>query len=404
MAAAIILFIYIVQMSVDKVTLYQGVDKTVEAYRIKMTDSSTFGLNSRIDKVNFGISTFSPNYMFVISDFDTDLLNREYAWICLCYIIKHTLYLMDFSVLYQLKLCKLWDFLTPLLNISMWVLWGVYGWINSGFEIHGGMYLRYRKDVINSNVASDSDPNVLLDTLTSLYDQTLEVYRKNVKWEWLWIPTGAICISHLVLWIIGVYMKRSSAYTGQALSTIGVSAQLTILHLFLKGSWIRSNWTTLYYDTRTAFRASYTINADYFEARYVYCIIYFTSWVSVIIFAIACMAIAVYIGKLHPIKCGKYVLYSLFWISSFIWVLCIDGTLYHLFIKWKVLLIVTHIICMILALNICILSLIDKNIETDAMYHKKHGDWKNWWYTIVSYNNVPNNDKDVVDEDPMKIK
>ena len=378
LAAAIILFIYIVQMKLDKVTLYKGVDETVESYMVQKTSKQTFGLLGRKDSAWFGISMYAPNHMFTVSEFDTDLLNREYAWICLCYIIKHALYFFDFATLFNQRKCKQWDFLTPLLNLGLWVLWGLYGWLHSGFELFGGMYLRFRKDVIYSQVPTDADPNVLFDYLGSLNDENTKIYQKYARWEWLWLPSGAICLCHLALWLVGLFSKRSSAFTGQALSTVGVAAQLTVLHLFMKGSWIRSNWATQYYDTRTALRAAYTTNADYFEARWVFFVVYFAAWAGVLM-SIASMARAAFIGKQDPIKSAKFALYSLFFVAAFIWVLMMDGTLYHFFIKWRTGLIVMHVICMVLALVIAILSLIEKSRETDKVYIEKHEAWPHWW-------------------------
>lgn len=385
LAAAIILFIYIVQMQLDKVTLYKGVDATVDSYMLKKTDAQSFGLKGRMDPPSenldpawFGISMYAPNHMFTVAEFDSDLLNREYAWICLCYIVKHALYFFDFATLFNLRKCKQWDLLTPLLNLALWVLWGLYGWLHSGFELFGGMYLRFRKDVVYSQVPSDSDPNVLFDYLGGLHDQHVKIYQENVRWEWLWLPSGAICLCHLALWLVGLFSKRSSAFTGQAFSTVAVAAQLTVLHLFMKGSWIRSNWATQYFDTRTALRAAYTTNADYFEARWVFFVVYFGAWAGVVL-AAGCMARAACIGKQDPVKSAKYALYSLFFVSAFIWVLMMDATLYHFFIRWRTGLIVTHVICMVFALVIAILSLVEKSRETDKLFLEKHEAWPHWW-------------------------
>lgn len=69
-----------------------------------------------------------------IDKFDTDLLNREYGWIMLCWAVKHFLYIVDTVLLMVLSRykglvhVKPIDILTPVLNCGLWVLWCVYAY------------------------------------------------------------------------------------------------------------------------------------------------------------------------------------------------------------------------------------------------------------------------------------
>jgi hypothetical protein len=379
LAAAIIFVIYLFQMQLTEITLYRGLDETVTTSMIKKPSDGSWGSGTAVDGVMLGLAYENKNNAFSISNLDTDLLNREYAWICLCYMIKHALYIIDFYLLYKRNRVAYWDFLTPLNNLWLWVMWGIYGWTQAGLAIHGGMYLRFRKDVI---FASDLSSDASYKAAKDAYAKTEEAYDKVKTWQWLWLVCLAVLIINSLLWALGLYMKRSSAYHGQALSTIAIPAQLLVLHLFLKGSWIRSNWANLFINTTSAPKAYYTRDGDYFEARWIFFILYLAAWGGLIL-SFVCLhkARVLILGKQKDVLKGlKYLFYCIFWGSAFIWMLFLDNTLYHYFINVKTGLIITQLICMGAAVFIFVLSFLEKHKEGDKFY-ERHDNWWKWWYS-----------------------
>lgn len=364
-------------METTAIRLYNGVDFQIDADRLKMTDSDNFGFSGVKKGAVYGISYLSSNVAFQISDFNSDLLNKEYAWMCLCYVIKHAFYLADFAILFRRKFCKLHDFITPLMNLWLWVMWGIFGWIKSDEQIHGGMYLRFRKDVIFSRDLTS--PNMYMSAKNE-YENVFNIYKEYQGWTWLWIICAIVAASHAVLWLLSLRQKRSSAYTGLSLSVIAVPIQLLVLHLFFKGSWIRSNWATLFIDTTSRPKAMFSIMEDYFEARWIFFILYLTAWAG-LVFALACFLRAIFLlrDKVY-LKGIKYLCYTIFWFSLFVWTMCMDGTLYHYYIAYQQALIAFHAICLGFALAIFVISVIEKKKEGDKYYYR-HDKWALWWWS-----------------------
>lgn len=376
-AAATILLVYICQIKLESVVMYNGYDSQVKASFIAATDLQTYGKNGYFGDVPFGLIQLDPTKPYLISDLDTDLLNREYAWICLCYIIKHALYCIDFSILFRKKYCKIWDFLGYIMNLWLWVMWGAYGWLYSGREIHGGMYLRFQKDVIfNGKLETPSD----FDTANKAYEKTTAVYNYFKKWEYLWAFSAVVAGMNAILWVAGLWMKRSSAYTNQALSTVLIPVQLVILHLFFKGSWIQSNYGNLYFVNSSVTTSNYTLEQDYFEARWIFVVIYLSAWAGIPL-SMICLAKSVLSFKKKSNRIGfKYLFYSFFWVCAFIWTVMMDATLYHYYIEYWTPLIVFHSILLGIALVLWIASLIEKKNEGEN-YFIKHAKWEKWWFS-----------------------
>src|SRR3990167_9222080 len=257
LAAAIIFFIYIVQMDVDYQTVTLS-DGEITVGSIKPTTDTSIG------------SSYTP-FGSNIQRFPTNLVANEYAWICLCYMIKHFLYIIDFVILIRHMYCKLYDLAGPVLNLGMWTLWGIYGWTESGFQIFGGMFLRISKDGIYYN-----NPNMTDEQKDAAYEPLVTKYQENMPWRWLFIPMAAVFALNAALYVFGFIQKRSSAFTGQALSTLFIPMQLFFFHLFLKGSWIKSAAAEdpQTYDTKTKSGYRSSMGADTFEARWVFWVIY----------------------------------------------------------------------------------------------------------------------------------
>lgn len=376
--AAIIVFAYIIEIKTDTIRLYNGYDKQVDGWMYQKTDPNTFGFNANNNPALLGIAYLNPNAAWQIGDYKTDLLNREYAWIALCYMIKHAFYLADFGILFKRKLCKLHDFITPIMNLWLWTMWGIFGWLKSDVQIHGGMYLRFRKDVIfNSDLSSPNQYN----SAKMEYDNAVNVYKDVGSWNWLWVICAIVFFFNLILWLISIKQKRSSAFTGLSLSVVLIPLQLFILNLFFKGSWIRSNWPTIFIDTTSPLKTMYSLGEDYFEARWVFVVIYLSSWFGGLIFSLACLVHGIYVKKAgNTLGAIKYWCYFPFWVSAFIWALFMDGTLYHYYVNFYTGLIVTEAICLFFALAIFALSVLEKKKEGDKFY-KRHENWGKWWWS-----------------------
>ena len=422
-AAALLMFIYILQIDLLPNTIYMSRDDSIIGWQPKPTDIEGIPNSFRtyIDsngietRANFGISPISfskANTVFKISSFDTDLLNREYAWMCLCWFIKHFFYLIEALYLMkkskQLKITILpLDLVTHVLNMTLWGFWTVYGWIKEGDQIHAGMYERMAKDALNNQNFSytDSDRAEIQNKLNErekMRERYNGWYSDSAGWTWLWIPTIIIFAANLLIWVIGLIKKRSSAYTGQSLATVLIPAQLFFLHLFLKGSWIISNYFVNHKPAsfqnslvnmdliRSYYDAYVFIQTDYFDARWVFWIIFLAAWAGVI-FAIICAVKAYLDIHVCKVSAAKYFCYSIFWISAFIWVLCMDNTLYHYFYQYCPALVTTHIICLASAFIVACLSIFEKKRESINFY-ERHNKWAMWADPYFAYPRSSYND------------
>ncbi len=352
-AAGVILFIWIAKF--DLVETQDANNNTVKMYRPDPTKpQGAYGITG----------PGSPSYQ----QFPSNLLNQEFAWICLCYAIKHFFYLIDTVMWVTKKFCKAMDIVPPLLNMLLWGLWGLYGWLHIGDEIHAGEYVRVAYDIVDVVPGGNSAVDAVKQAAK---DNAKNWYKANAKWTWLWVPTAAVALILLILWLVNLGMRRSSAVSNVAISTWLIPLQLFFLHLFLKGSWINSN--VKYYAKDGNESKS---NPDIFEARYVFPIIYFAAWIG-LLFAIACIFKSVIDMRYHLTNFIKFLLYAAFWVSGFLWVLCMDMTLYHFEVKYWRGLMITHIICLACALFIGMISIFQKAKDADR-FVQRHLDYYSW--------------------------
>ena len=111
-AAAIIMFVYILQVETTPQLLYYGITGQVIGERLLVTQNPNnqtytpsivmkdlkniaWGIrNVDLDFRNSGSGSMMQN-VFKIEWYGSDLINREYAWICLCYIIKYFFYTLE---------------------------------------------------------------------------------------------------------------------------------------------------------------------------------------------------------------------------------------------------------------------------------------------------------------------
>ena len=382
--------------------LYYGVDRVISGQRFFCTaaDDRKGAYQSAVKVINsktvpFGITNLDMDSRnigktFRIDYYDTDLLNREYAWIAMVYMIKHVFYLIETLYLIQYKRfvfkphMKSMDLLTPFFNASLWLIWALFGWLNSGDQIFGGMYERFQKDVIYmSGVYTQEQLNQRNDAI-SLIEQG---YRDSLGWNWLWIPTFIVFFLNMAIFVYNLMMKRSSAYHGQALSTLVIPAQLLFLDLFIKGVWITSNavnlsspqsstLTSTYSLFQSYYNAKEYLYADYFDARWVFWIIYLAAYFG-IVFAILC-----FIKGFHDIKfCRpigiKYCAYSVFFVAAFVWVLCMDLSLYQYFYQVGTALVASQIVCFVSIMFVACASIWEKFTENEY-YFEKHNFWADW--------------------------
>lgn len=302
---------------------------------------------------------------------ETRLELREYGWIALCYTIKHFVYIIDTVLLMKEKRNLPYDIVTPIANFLMWGLWMLYGFFYTQQEIYGGYSYRVAMDTLNLK----KDKGGLDDaTYNASKDQIEAAYKESAKWKWLWVPTGIVAIINLAFWILGLLRKRSSLYTNATLSSFCIALSLFFLSLMQKGWWISSN--VKYYAENPPTEWSDVSGADVFEARYIFPIIYFASWIG-LLYAIVCVYRAILAKSIDMKDTIKFILYAVFWISGFFWCLFVDGTVYHTYIYYKLGLIITTIICLVVALIIGAISIIQKKSLGDT-YYNLHDGYASW--------------------------
>ena len=178
----------------------------------------------------------------------------------------------------------------------------------------------------------------------------------------------------MALFIIEGFKFRSSACSNVSFSTYVIPLNLFWYHFFLKSWWIGSNF--VYYTENKPQNFSDLAAQDTYEARYVFPIFYFGSWGG-LLFALLCIYRAGLTRSYDFKDTVKFYLYAVFLVSGFLWCLQIDGTIYHNIVSYQLGIIITHIICLVTALIIGIISIIQKHSEGDLFY-TRHLNYTNW--------------------------
>lgn len=299
---------------------------------------------------------------------------REYGWIALCYTIKQFVYIIDTILLTRSIPAHVTviDVITPAANFLMWGLWMLFGFLNAGLEIYAGYTYRIKVDGLDYAKSKYNYPDA---TYNAYKEAAKNDYDNTAKWVWLWVPTGIFALINLAFWILGMMRRRSSLFTNATLSTFGIALSLFFLALFQKAWWISSN--TKYYAENPPKDWDDAISADEYEARYVFPIIYFGSWFG-LLFAVVCVYRA-HLAKAFDIRdTVKFSLYSVFWVSGFFWCLFVDATVFQsLYIQYRLGLIITTIVCLIMALIIGAISILQKRVYGPALYDR-HANYANW--------------------------
>lgn len=385
-AAALIFLGFITRFDLQEYNIYKSDDPVLAYSYVKTTSNQDTYAKNDMEFAEGGKSG-------IPLDFKTHILNNEYGWICLCYAVKHFIYIIDTVVMIRRTYSSAVDIIPPILNCGLWVLWMIYGFTNVGYEIYAGIYERYGRDSLRWE---KDHPRVVLGVNVGMSDDEFNKkmanvenwYKDNAKWTWLWVPTIIVCAINFLLWLFGGFRFKSSVFTNVAAATWLIPLQLFFLHLFLKGSWISSNYA--YYaqmsrDDKVPKRddkdnyVSYMLNMDYYEARWVFPIVYIAAWIG-LIFAIVCLFRAVLSIRKSCYTSVKNLLYFLFFIACFIWCLALDKILWQRYIQKGIrdLLVAMHIIALVLAFFIGILSILERYRMKDE-YIVIHKEYKTWY-------------------------
>ena len=389
LAAAVIFFVYIYQIDMIPMNLYNKEDR-VQAWRVRyesvkdiskyttVVKSQSYTLGY-IDKSYFsspGTSVTLPQYV----EYPTDLINREFAWICLCYFIKHFLYMCHTVYMVrnenQYKARSI-DFFSPILNGGLWLLWALYGWLNSGNQIHIGWVTQYLK---NRLMDAPFKTQVALDAANTQVDIYEQVYEAFVGWKWLWIPTVVIAGINLIVYLICIGKKRSSMYHGNALSTVAIPFQLFFFHLFLTGNWIAPNTlkaNPLASEFNGFWQADEAKFADRFSARWVFWILFLGAFAGLAIAAV-CFWKGFFDFERCKLSGFKYICYGVFFSSAFVWVMCLDTVVWGFFLVYRAALGASHIVCMVTAILIGAISVLQKAREGDR-FIERHNRFEDWF-------------------------
>lgn len=285
--------------------------------------------------------------------FETHFNNREFAWVCVLYFLKHLLYAGE-SVFLLIKKDQnnqgldkrtgsLLDLIAPVSNALMWLLWFIWANKFSGHEINAGIYYRFGKDYIDFRLSSET----LTRAEHTAQLSALKKYREdNVRWPDLWVVPMLTFFALLGGGFVGLVKRRSSAFHGVSLSTLVIPLQLLLLHLFFSGSLILSNGD----DVSTLMNIDAKRSFDNFEVRWVFCLFYVLSFLSPLIGA-ACIFKAVVDIRHKLLLTGvKFAAFGLMWVFGFVWILLIDKLMYEQFVKVKPSILGIH--CIILALGL----------------------------------------------------
>jgi len=403
LAVGLILLIYVLQVQISPEFVYFSRDDALMGERLRLSSEISNAWNCTVSyqgkEVPFGIDyplIGNNQTSFRVSMFPTDLLNREYGWVCLIWMIKHTGYLADwlYTFFYEKKYKKLerkvylYDSLTHILNILLYILWTLYSFLLDSDDIHIGMYTRYRislsknRPMLTQQDLSQRDENIR--TAESLYES-------KARWTWLYIPTGIIFLGQVGLFVLGVVKSRSSLYTGQGVGGLIMPLQLFFLHLFFKGWWIGPNTMeqrsessivrlTIDGDTISTLKSYYDaleyVNTDYFEARWVFWPAYLLSFTGLILSPLSLLR-ACQTLKFSRILGLKYFLQAVLSIILLILALTLDNTLYHYYYQKISIVRVALIIGIIVAAGIGIISIWEKKVLGEG-YYSRHNDYDKW--------------------------
>ena len=310
----------------------------------------------------------------VLSDAKNNLINCEFGWIALIYTLKYLVYIVDTVLMMQKKYSTGVDIVPVALNFIVWLIWTLYGFFAKEEQVLSGFGYRIAKDRLSYSLDKGT---INQETYDAQIKVQLEGYDNNQTGTWIWIPCLIAFAANLACWIMGLVQKRSTLFTNAAISTWAIPLQLFFLNLAFKGSWFKSSfrtnadakaeWTNNAPPSASAFRSQ----GELFDARYIFIIIYFASWLLAIA-SVPTIMRGVKEFKNNTLNGVKYVLYGLFFISNLFWCLFMDAVLMETYIAHKGWLILFSIISIVLALAIAVISLKQKFSEDESEYFSRH--------------------------------
>lgn len=309
--AALFFLIWLFQMDLIEFPFKMDATKKAWAYNVKIDPTIT---NPSMDQKE-----------------PTRLEMREYGWICLCYFVKHVIYIIDTILLLSKKYAMALDIIAPVVNAIMWGAWTLYGFLFTGWEVQSGyMYNSQQTKCYNRIEKDKMDGKTPVEFDVCMTDAK-EFYKTHATFVWLWLFPAAACIINLLLWIFNGIKNRSSAFSCVALSTWLIPLQLWWLHFWMKGWWFVKMTPVPAKDAPQPTLDEIwndMISSEYAGARSTFPIIYYGSYVG-ILFALFCIFRAIKGKAASALDLIKWLLYALLWIAIFIWCLFLDATLFH---------------------------------------------------------------------------
>lgn len=398
-AAFLLFFIYVLQSEFYVGVIYSDPQKVMTAYSYKVNSTMpkqllfTQGVaviaagdlaNQTVPLGFFYPDGLVQGYSFERRDFD--LMNREYAWIAVIYLIKHLLYTVETFMLMssaKKKKCSAQvsglDLIGHIFNMILYLFWALYGFLNEGLNIFAGIYLKWMldgADEIKGEDATDEQWEFLQKSRRENIELYKEAYKRTVGWKWLYIPTVILFVIILALFALHLIKKRSSAYHGLALSSVLIPLQLFFYSLFLKGNWISSNRILTIGETRSRVTANNRLDFEFFDARWVFPVPFIASFFA-LFGGILCLAKGLLSFKTCVLTGVKYVCYTVFFVALFLWVFILDNTLFHIYNRYYYALIYTMVVGFVAAIIIAVISIVEKKKEGNAFFerHNRYADW-----------------------------
>lgn len=265
-------------------------------------------------------------------------LNNEYGWIALFWALKHLLFLVDSALKAKNDKNQRLGLISPFFLFVMWTSYAMYGFLYKWMEINAGLFYRALHG------QSDTESSIGRKQMMKLY-----------KMDYSYILPILVFLINIGTWIFSLIKKMPSHQSNQAVATWLIPIQMVIFSLFYEGRWIKSNYGK---DINEE-------NSDVFEARWVYLVPYIGSYVGLVVFAPACVFLAVKIFRTCKMSFVKWVLWAVFYVIAFIFCLLMDVVLYNNSAKYAKLAGTFCAIGLIVAIAIGVVSILKKVKDGD---------------------------------------
>ena len=222
----IIALVYISSIETEQVTVYGFKGKSATAHAARRSHHDT--------SARFGIVI--DDSVSLVSDYESDLLNRNYAIFAVILLVKYLLY--DSESMYMWHRTKQRSILASLPghigSALALLLIAVYGYTQS---FHCGMYYRFAVDQVNLQERS----NIMIPSMAKERRKEIsDYYKEECGWQHIWICPFLLIL--LLVYLLGyaIHKRLPSSLTGVSLCSLLWSFQLLILCLFSRGMWAAS--------------------------------------------------------------------------------------------------------------------------------------------------------------------